>query len=92
VNQVVRGNFAVRGTAAGPDFDYYKIEVGPGANPADHEWVVVGQLHKSSVSGGVLETFNSSAYAPGTYTLRLVVVDVTGNFPEPCKVTVKVQR
>ena len=92
VNQVVQGNFTVRGTATGADFDYYKIEVGPGANPMDHEWVVVGQLHKSPVAGGVLETFNSSAYAPGTYTLRLVVVDKTGNFPAPCKVTVKVQR
>lgn len=92
VNQVIQGNFAVRGTAVDPNFDYYKVEVGPGANPADHEWTVIGQLHKSPVANGVLETFNSNAYAPGTYTLRLVVVDATGNFPEPCKVTVKVQR
>jgi len=53
---------------------------------------VVGQLHRSAVSGGVLETFNSSAYPSGTYTLRLVVVDQTGNFPEPCRVTVTVEH
>ncbi len=92
VNQVVLGNVPIRGTATGTNFDYYKVEVGPGANPKDHEWTVVGQLHNSPVVGGVLETFNSGAYPPGTYTLRLVVVDATGNFPAPCKVTVVVQR
>jgi hypothetical protein len=92
VNQVVRGNFPVRGTASGANFQYYKIEVGPGTNPRDHEWTVVGNLHRSPVAGGVLETFNSSAYPPGAYTLRLVVVDQTGNYPEPCRVTISVQR
>jgi hypothetical protein len=91
-NQVVQGNVPVRGTANIPSFQYYKVEVGPGSNPRDHEWTVVGNLHESPVSGGVLETFNGSAYAAGTYTLRLVVVDQTGNYPEPCRVTVTVQR
>ena len=44
------------------------------------------------MSSGRLETFNSNAYPAGTYTLRLVVVDTTGNYPEPCKVTVVVQH
>lgn len=90
VNQVIQGNFPVRGTATHASFQYYKLEVGPGNNP--REWTVVGQLHQAPVNGGVLETFNSGAYAPGTYTLRLVVVDQTGNYPEPCRVTVTVQR
>jgi hypothetical protein len=92
VNQVVRGNVPIRGSANTANFDYYKVEVGPGSNPRDHEWTVVGALHRSAVANGVLETFNSGAYAPGTYTLRLVVVDPTGNYPEPCRVTVTVQR
>jgi len=92
VNQVVQGNVLIRGTANAADFQYYKVEVGPGSNPRDGEWTVVGRLHDSPVSGGVLETFNSSAYPPGAYTLRLVVVDQTGNYPEPCRVTVTVQR
>jgi hypothetical protein len=90
INQVVRGNFAIRGTASISSFDYYKVEVGSGSNPTN--WTVVGQLHHTPVVGGVLETFNSGAYAPGTYTLRLVVVDKTGNYPDPCRVTVSVQR
>ncbi len=92
MNQVVQGNFPVRGTANVDNFQYYKVEVGPGTNPRDHEWTVVGQLRYAPVIGGVLETFNSSAYPPGTYTLRLVVVDQTGNYPPPCQVTVLVQR
>ena len=92
MNQVIQGNVPIRGTANAADFQYYKVEVGPGSNPRDGEWTVVGGLHDSPVSGGILETFNSGAYAPGTYTLRLVVVDQTGNYPEPCRVTVTVQR
>jgi hypothetical protein len=92
VNQVVRGNVAVRGTANIGGFQYYKIEVGPGAKPRDSEWTVVGQLRRSPVTNGLLETFNSAAYPAGTYTLRLVVVDQTGNYPEPCRVTITVQR
>jgi hypothetical protein len=91
-NQGVQGNVPIRGTANIPNFQYYKIEVGPGSNPKDQEWTVVGQLHQSAVAGGVLETFNSGAYPAGTYTLRLVVVDQTGNYPEPCRVTITVQR
>jgi hypothetical protein len=92
VNQVVQGNVPLRGTANIPNLQYYKVEVGPGANPRDHEWTVVGQLRHNAVVGGVLETFNSDAYPAGTYTLRLVVVDQTGNYPDPCRVTVTVQR
>jgi hypothetical protein len=92
VNQVVRGNVPVRGTANIADFQYYKIEVASGANPKDGQWSVVGQLRKSPVTNGVLETFNSGAYPAGTYSLRLVVVDQTGNYPDPCRVTITVQH
>ncbi len=90
MNQVIQGNFPIRGTATHPEFGYYKVEVGQGNNP--REWTVVGRLHDAPVNGGVLETFNANAYPNGIYTLRLVVVDQTGNYPEPCQVTVTVQR
>ena len=89
INQIVKGNVAINGTAAGDSFQYYKIEVGVGRDPS--AWTVVGELHYTRVDHGQLETFNSSAYGAGTYTLRLVVVDKTGNYPEPCRVTVIVQ-
>lgn len=91
MNQVVQGNVPILGTANTDNFQYYKVEVGPGSRPGDNEWTVVGILHESPASG-VLETFNSDAYPNGTYTLRLMVVDQTGNYPEPCRVMVIVQR
>jgi len=92
VNQAVRGSVQLRGTANIADFQYYKIEVAAGAEPVDQVWSVVGELHYTPLDSGVLETFNSDAYPPGIYTLRLVVVNKTGNYPEPCRVTVAVQR
>jgi len=90
INQIITGNVAIHGTASIDSFQYYKIEVGPGQNPST--WAVVGELHYTPVVRGQLETFNSGAYPPGTYALRLVVVDQTGNYPEPCQVTVIVQH
>jgi hypothetical protein len=92
MNQMVSGNFPVRGTASIDGFQYYKIEIGPGTGPKDNEWTVVGQLHNNAIAGGVLGTLNSTAYPAGTYTLRLVVVDQTGNYPEPCRVTINIQN
>jgi hypothetical protein len=92
VNQVLTGNVAVRGTANIADFDYYKIELAPGANPGDGAWQVVGDLHRAPVSAGVLMSLNAGSFSPGTYSLRLVVVDKTGNYPDPCRVTVSIQH
>lgn len=85
-NAALSGAFQVVGTASIPDFWYYKIEIGVGHNPTD--WSVIGELQYAPVTGGVLGTVNAAAFAPGPYTLRLVVVDRTGNFPEPCPVHV----
>jgi len=82
------GVVQVTGTAAIGNFWYYKIEIGIGRNPS--QWSVVGDLHYAPVSAGVLETFNAAAFPAGEYTLRLVVVDKTGNFPEPCAVAVTI--
>ena len=91
INQVVKGDVAIHGTANIDRFQYYKIEVGQGQNPSS--WTVVNSLHYTPVVQGQLEIFNSREYDPGIYTLRLVVVDQSGNYPvDPCRVMVIVQR
>jgi len=90
VNQAVSGNVPIRGTATHDKFQYYKIEIGVGNDP--QSWSVVGELHYNVVNNGLLETLNGGGYAPGRYTLRLVVVDQTGNYPPPCQVTIELKR
>lgn len=90
VNAVVAGNVAVTGRATHEVFEYYKLEYAPGADAADGFFYFGGA--NSQVEGGQLGVFSSSAVANGVYTIRLTVVDQTGNFPPPCQVTVTVQN
>ncbi len=90
VNQVVSGNVAILGRAVHEQFNFYKLEFAPGAN-AENGYVYFdgGQ---SPVENGQLGTFASSAVANGAYTIQLTVVDQTGNYPPPCRVTIQVQN
>ena len=84
----VRGSVDVRGTANIQNFQFYKIEMGLGEHPSG--WSVIGDIHRNPVTSGHLETWETAALPAGTYTLRLVVVDASGNFPPPCEVHVTV--
>lgn len=83
----VIGLVQVQGSATIDSFEYYKFEF---QDPGSGEWVFVSRFD-NPVSGGVLGAWNSDTVPPGTYQFRLVVVDKTGNFPEPCQVTYQVQ-
>jgi hypothetical protein len=89
-NEVVSGDLNVIGSATHDNFQYYKIEAAPGAG-ASGGWqhMVNGQ---APVVSGLLGSVNTRALTNGVWTLQLVVVDQTGNFVPPCKVTVTVQN
>ena len=70
------------------NLEYFKLEFAPGANASEGFVYFDGQ--RSSVSGGRLGSIDTRNLANGPYTLRVTVVDQTGNFPEPCNVTVQV--
>ncbi|NPA90425.1 MAG: hypothetical protein GXO55_03090 [Chloroflexi bacterium] len=89
VGAVLRGQTPIVGTAQHESFQFYKLEFGIGANPKQWSYFAGGQ---TPVVNGVLGTFNAGAVPNGTYTIRLVVVDITGNYPPPCQVTVTVQH
>jgi hypothetical protein len=80
------GAVDVAGTANLPNFSFYKFEV---QWPGSTEWVTL-QSFDTPVAGGFLGTWDTTpeAYQPGVYKFRLVVVDNTGNFPEPCVISV----
>jgi serine/threonine protein kinase len=82
----VSGTVTIRGTAVHPEFQYYKLEFGLGPTP--QHWAVLGALQSVPVVDGVLGTWDASPLPAGVYSLRLVVVDQTGNYPEPSTVWV----
>lgn len=90
VNQTVSGVVPIVGSATHEQFNFYKLEFAPGAN-AEGGYVYFDGT-AAQVSGGVLGNFNSPGVANGVYTIRLIVVDATGNYPPPCSVTVNVQN
>jgi hypothetical protein len=71
------------GTAVHDNFDYYKLEYGAGASPDVWSYFDGGE---APVQGGRLGTL--SVLPPGTYSIRVVVVDASGNFPQPCQTTI----
>jgi len=91
VNAVLKGVVQIRGTANIRDFQFYKVEFGIGDKP--WAWSVIGDnVVRKPVVDDLLVTWDTSKVPPGVYTLQLTVVDITGNYPPPCKVTVSVVR
>ena len=90
VNQVVSGVVPIIGSATHEQFSFYKLEFAPGAGAGDGFVYFDGT--SAQISGGVLGNFNSTGVPNGAYTIRLVVVDATSNYPPPCSVTVTVQN
>ncbi|MBC7223600.1 MAG: hypothetical protein H5T59_04885 [Anaerolineae bacterium] len=85
----VTGVVQFAGTANVENFQYYKLELGVGASPK--EWAFLFSK-ETPVVNGPLGSWDSATVPSGTYTIRLVVVDVTGNYPPPCQVTLQVTR
>jgi hypothetical protein len=82
LNAEVSGMVPILGTAEHEQFVYYKLEWGPGQSPAENQWSYFDG-GEAPVQGGQLGTLNAGALPPGAYTLRLIVVDNTGNYGAP---------
>jgi len=84
------GTFFITGTASIDDFQFYKLEYGIGAAPID--FFSIDEVQTKPVINGILGSWNTGALPEGTYTLRLTVVDNSGQFPPPCDVLVHVNH
>jgi hypothetical protein len=82
------GNVQVTGTADIEEFWYYKLEFR--YEGLDHWHYITGQ--NTPVESGVLGTWDTTILPDGNYHLRLVVVDLTGNYPPPCEIPVQVDN
>ena len=88
INAQVSGMVPIIGTAEHQNFQFYKLESGVGASPTVWSYFDGGDR---PVQGGQLGTLNAGALAPGTYSVRIVVVDSSGNFPPPCQTTIVIR-
>ncbi|MFQ5812892.1 MAG: hypothetical protein ACE5I2_06865 [Anaerolineae bacterium] len=94
VNAVLKEAVEITGSAnfdkdKNRDFQFYKFELK--GEPTSWEWRTVA-THETPVADGVLGVWDTSALPAGAYTFRLVVVDKTGNYPEPCEVNVIIEH
>lgn len=86
VGQRITGPVQIIGTAQTDSFQYYKIEFKPAGAPGDFNFYM---RRDNPVTNAPLGTWDVAGLPPGEYLLRLVTVDVTGNFGE-CTVRVVV--
>ncbi len=80
-NQMVRGVVPISGSALDPQFWKYEVHYAPEPNPRE-QWIGIGGIHEAAVQDGLLETWDTTIVPDGAYTLRLRVVDRTGNYRE----------
>jgi len=90
VNEVIKDEIQVKGTANIENFAYYKFEFK--REDVEDEWHWV-ESFETAVKEGVLGIWNVSNLPEGTYTFRLTVVNAQGNYPfPPCEVRVQVKH
>lgn len=80
---VLSGRVDIRGTAVHGNFQFYKIEyTGPAC--ADYQCLIppFADVQRQQVQDGVLDVWDTRMVPDGTYSLRLRVVDNTGNWNE----------
>jgi hypothetical protein len=76
------------GSANISDFWYYKFEF---RGTSFGDWTFI-QRFDTSINGGILGAWDTRSVPSGDYEFRLVVVDKTGNYPEPCVVLLSVRN
>ncbi len=86
--RVARGNvLTFSGTAQGENFVRYQFQAGA----ANGSWGHIADFKKPVVNGDLMELFTGTM-PRGTYTIRLQVIDNTGNaMPEKAEVTITIE-
>jgi hypothetical protein len=79
-NAVVQGQVAIIGSADYPSFQFYILEFSP--EPVSDKWQIIGDIHQNPLLNGTLETWDTTKYPDGSYTIRLRVVRLDGNYSE----------
>jgi len=86
----ISGEVAIFGTANSENFGYYDLELfGPATN---EQWIsVLEALQREPLIDDILVTIDMEGLDPGSYLLRLVVVDNQGEEAGQCVVQLEVE-
>jgi penicillin-binding protein 1C len=68
---------SIHGNARSGDFNFYRLEYGEGLNPS--AWSMIGGDHHNQIDNNVLEFWDVRGLKDGLYTLKLSVVEHSGN-------------
>jgi hypothetical protein len=79
---VVRGRVSIQGSASHPQFQFYKVEFAREPVSGDDAWSLIGAIHEEQVVNGQLEVWDTTQVPDGSYTLRLRVVRIDGNYTD----------
>ncbi|MBK8434576.1 MAG: hypothetical protein IPL28_26230 [Chloroflexi bacterium] len=96
-NETLDGVLPIVGTAdfRPEDVQFYKFELGmPRAdNPNEFDWVTLGETRNTPVINGQMEWLYANGLPPGTYILRLILVQWDGNYVgQPYEVAFTIAR
>ena len=76
LDSTVSGQVEFRGGASRPGFDYYKLEI---QAEGSTDWMLL-HYGERPVRLGTLGYWQTTSVPPGTYFVRLRVVDINGNY------------
>ena len=80
-NAIIRGQVSIQGSATHPQFQFYKLEYA--REPVTGEnFVIIGAIRENQVVDGQLELWDTTQVPDGSYTLRLRVVRLDGNYSQ----------
>ena len=80
-NAIVRGIVDISGSADYPSFQFYVVEFSP-EPVSNNQWQIIGEVGENPVINGRLTTWDTTQVPDGSYTLRLRVVRLDGNYSE----------
>jgi hypothetical protein len=80
-NAIVRGLVPIQGSAMHPQFQFYKVEYAHEPVAGDN-FVIIGAIHEQQVVDGQLEVWDTTQVPDGSYSVRLRVVRLDGNYTE----------
>ena len=81
-NEVVRGEVSITGSAVHPSFERFQVTYAPEPVTSNDQWILIGQERTDQVVNGQLAVWDTTAIPDGSYSLRLRVVRLDGNYSE----------